>query len=563
MSGEMTKFTKRSFLKLFGILIIISGMALGCIMPVNAQEGKSQKAVNPYKVLCILSYNYAYNIVEDEINGIEDGLSDPQYEIDYEITYESMDAKNFYRADDVEEFEEYLTYKLSQRKDYDLIVATDDTALRFVINNRSKLFGEIPVVFMGVYNISDANTAVALENIAGVAEVPDFESNYELMKKFFPERTKITAIVDGTNTGQGQFVQFMEFIQKHPDQEYSILNTSRYSRKGIRDYLKALGDDDIILFLDFLEDGDGNIYALDTAGKFISQYAPNVPVFRVASADMENGVLGGVSYSYYEAAKLAGSMGARILSGESASDIGLMMDTVTNTYFEQSMMDQYGIRYGSVPVDAVILNERFTLHSWYRGNMIIANLVILVAILLVIIIILLAISNNRREKMVNKDNLTGIANRLYINKQIRNLSSNKERYGVVMVDLDYFKSINDNLGHLIGDQVLLGLAKRLESAAGQNDSVVARIGGDEFLILVKNGDTDRCKKLCEDVLNVMKEPIVTEKGEVTITLSMGGAIFPDDADSSTKLMSLADKALYKAKKDGRNGFRMYSEISIT
>ena len=84
-----------------------------------------------------------------------------------------------------------------------------------------------------------------------------------------------------------------------------------------------------------------------------------------------------------------------------------------------------------------------------------------------------------------------------------------------------------------------------------------------FLILVKNGDTDRCKKLCEDVLNVMKEPIVTEKGEVTITLSMGGAIFPDDADSSTKLMSLADKALYKAKKDGRNGFRMYSEISIT
>ncbi len=512
----------------------------------------------PYRVLCILSYNYSYNIVLDETQGIVAGLASEEYDVDFEITYESMDAKNFYTSDDIQEFTDYLSYKLSEtEKGYDLIIAADDTALRFVINNRDTLFLDTPVVFMGINSLSEALTANALDNVTGVAEVPNFEDNYALMKKMFPGRNRIVAIVDSTNTGQGEFIQFMQFISNHPDQKYAILNTSRYSREGVKKYLQELGEDDIILYLDFVEDGNDNIYTLSSATKFISTYAPNVPIFRTSSADIGNGVLGGISYSFYDAGKMAGEMGVRILCGEDPDSIPMVSDTVTTTYFEQEAMNKFGITQSSIPDDSIIINEEYTLVTWYMDNYLIANLVIVICILLIVIIILLALSNKKREKLINSDTLTQIPNRLYINKQIKTYASNKENYGLLMVDIDYFKNINDSKGHLAGDEVLCTIAGRLNIVSGNNDSIAARIGGDEFLILVKNASKEKCVKIFDQLMNMMRDPVQTSKGEVDVTLSMGGAVYPDNTDDPYKVMSLADKALYKVKEAGRNGYQMY------
>jgi diguanylate cyclase (GGDEF)-like protein len=529
---------------------------IGGFMPVSAKTNQ----VDPYRILCILSYNYSYEIVSDEMDGIEAGLSSDDYKLDYEITYESMDSKKFYTAEDIVNFEDYLTYKLSKQEPYDLIITADDSALRFAINHRDTIFKDIPIVFMGVNSIADAQTAAVLDGVTGVAEVPDYEANYELMKSLFPERTTIVAIVDGTNTGQGEFVQFREFIANHPEQDYRVLNTSRYSREGIEQYLSELGDTDIILYLDFLEDGEENIYALDTATKFIATYAEDIPIFRVSSADIGNGVLGGVSYSFYNAGKIAGHMGARILSETDTSEIELVTDTVTNTFFDQKMMDKFDIKILDIPEDAIILNERTTIISWYRENTVIANLSILVCVLLLIIITLLAIANGRREVLVNRDTLTGIPNRLNVNRQIKATTVQNESYGLIMVDLDYFKNINDNLGHLGGDEVLIELANRLEAVAKENNSIAARIGGDEFVVFKRNAKTEDCKHICEQLQIMMQTPISTSQGEVSITLSMGTAIYPEDTDNPSKVMSLADKALYSTKKNGRNGYTLYKDI---
>ena len=551
--------TKRIALTFVSIICILLGIVFTNLQYVMASDDTNE--LYTYRILCLLSYNYAYHTVGDEVAGITAGLSRGNNNIDYDITYESMDAKRFYTTEDISQFESYLEHKLSKGGSYDLIITADDTALRFATNHRDSLFKGIPIVFMGVNSVSDAQTAASIDNVTGVAEVPDFESNYKIMKSLFPGRTKITAIVDATTTGQGEFVQFMEFISKHPEQSYSVLNTSRYTQEGIKDYLSDLDEDDIILYLDFLEDGEKNIYTLQSASHFISEYAKNVPIFRVSSSNIENGVLGGVSYSFYDAGIIAADMATRILAGEDPDKIELVTTTVTNTYFEQSQLDKYGISVSILPEDAVILNRHDNIITWYKENTVIANLVILVLILLFVIIALLAMANRKNDKLINRDTLTQIPNRLYINKQIKLISSGKEQFGIIMVDLDYFKNINDTLGHVVGDEVLKELARRLHIVATTNDSIAARIGGDEFMLLVKMASHEKCSSICRQIRDKMESSIDTTKGEVSITVSMGAAVYPEDTKDATKVLTYADKALYKIKSDGRNGYCLYNEIN--
>lgn len=558
MGFSTIKTTKKMALTLMCIVSVLLGLIFNYTSIVRASN--NDKEAYTHRVLCLLSYNYAYPTVREEVDGIVAGFANNGNDIRYEITYESMDGKRFYTSDDIAQFEDYLEYKLSKGGKYDLIITADDTALGFATNHRDSIFKDVPIVFMGVNSLSDAKTAALIDNVTGVAEVPDMESNYELMKGLFPHRTKITAIVDATTTGQGEFVQFMEFIANHPEQDYQVLNTSRYSQDGIKNYLSELGENDIILYLDFLEDGEKNIYTLESASSFISEYASDVPIFRVSSANIQNGVLGGVSYSFFDAGKIAGEMGVDILSGKPVDKIDLVTDTVTNTYFEQSALDKFGIKESKLPEDAIILNRHENVITWYKENTLIANLVILIVILLIIIIVLLAAANRRNDKLINSDTLTQIPNRQFINKQIKQIASGKEPYGIIMVDLDLFKSINDTLGHIAGDEVLKELAIRLHVAAIENDSIAARIGGDEFMVLVKNASQEKCISICKQVQEIMRKPIETTKGDIPITVSMGGAVYPDDTDDSSKLFSRADKALYKTKREGRNGYCMYSEL---
>ena len=530
------------------------------ILSINAAEPATDDT--NYRVLCILSYNYAYNTVPAEINGIEAGLKSDEYNLNISLTYESMDTKNFYKTTDVQEFYEYLSYKLEKSDDYDLLIVADDSALRFALNNRDTLFKDIPIVFMGVNALSEAQSAAMLDNITGIVEVPDFESNYELMKELFPERDTIVAIVDGTTTGQGEYVQFMNFIENYPDQKYRILNTSRYSKKGIQDYLATMDDRTIILYLDFVEDGEGNIYTLESAAGMISENVENVPIFRTSSADVENGVLGGVSYSFYDAGKAAGDMAARILMGTPATEIDMLSDTVTITYFDQNMMDEYGISRKDIPEDSVVINEKDSFEKWYRDNRLIANLVFLVAILLVIIILILAISNRKQEKMINSDPLTGIANRVYLSKLVKPLISHKQSYGIIIVDVDYFKQINDTKGHHVGDEVLVYIAKMLDRVAKIYFATAARVGGDEFIILVEGDMISKCETICQKLKEMIKAPIRVRKDEVQTSLSMGCAIYPKDTDDPGRVMTLADEALYVVKKHGRNDYHMYDRTDF-
>ena len=167
----------------------------------------------------------------------------------------------------------------------------------------------------------------------------------------------------------------------------------------------------------------------------------------------------------------------------------------------------------------------------------------------------------RLARMAYFDPLTGLANRAWLSEEIeRKIVQSRRRhyrFAVVFLDLDHFKQINDSLGHEAGDELLQAVAGKLTGALRETD-VVARLGGDEFVMLlpeIRGAEdvlvvTDKVQQECD-------QPVRIAGHDISIGVSMGVSLFPDDARDARTLLRYADSALYNAKSDGRNTLKFY------
>ncbi|WP_423250486.1 sensor domain-containing protein [Acinetobacter haemolyticus] len=161
------------------------------------------------------------------------------------------------------------------------------------------------------------------------------------------------------------------------------------------------------------------------------------------------------------------------------------------------------------------------------------------------------------------DELTGLYNRRFFKLQLkRALQRHKksEKFlGLILLDLDYFKHVNDTLGHAAGDHLLRILSKRIENTLPEN-TFVARLGGDEFAILVNGIEHEQeLEKIAIDVSRQLDAPITYAGNLINGSMSIGCAIYPRDAKDSSNLMKCADTALNDLKATGRGGFRMFNQ----
>ena len=164
--------------------------------------------------------------------------------------------------------------------------------------------------------------------------------------------------------------------------------------------------------------------------------------------------------------------------------------------------------------------------------------------------------------MATHDSLTGLPNRtLFSDRLTMALTQgrrSKKNLAVMLLDLDYFKDVNDTLGHSMGDQLLRAVGNRLSGLLRKGDTI-ARIGGDEFLLLLPELlQIEYTTTLAQKILHAFREPFVFNDHQLHITTSIGIAIFPDDGDNSDTLMKNADIAMYRAKNKGRDGFQRYT-----
>ncbi len=160
------------------------------------------------------------------------------------------------------------------------------------------------------------------------------------------------------------------------------------------------------------------------------------------------------------------------------------------------------------------------------------------------------------EEMAITDELTGVYVRRYVLEKFYEslLRANKfnSELSFLMIDVDDFKKINDTYGHLIGDAVLREVALRIKSTAREID-LVGRYGGEEFCVILLDTDKEGAKKAGERICEVVSnEPIVAYNESLNVTVSVGVASFPQDGKDPYTIIEMADKALYKAKRSGKN-----------
>ncbi len=169
--------------------------------------------------------------------------------------------------------------------------------------------------------------------------------------------------------------------------------------------------------------------------------------------------------------------------------------------------------------------------------------------------------SREREQLATHDTLTGLPNRMMFMDRLEQALIRARRHqtlvGVMFIDLDRFKRVNDTLGHASGDQLIRAVAERLRGTVRADDTV-ARLGGDEFVVVIHDvGTLTPILQVVEKVLAAVSAPYQIEGRELFSSCSIGVSVFPNDGATSGDLLKNADTAMYHAKQSGRNRFQLY------
>ncbi|MCC5854204.1 MAG: diguanylate cyclase [Idiomarina sp.] len=166
--------------------------------------------------------------------------------------------------------------------------------------------------------------------------------------------------------------------------------------------------------------------------------------------------------------------------------------------------------------------------------------------------------NHELERKNSEDSLTGLFNRRHFDRQLtaefRRSWRNQEPLALIMLDIDHFKQVNDTHGHMIGDQILVEIAKRLKTAVRRSGDTVCRYGGEEFALILANTGEDDAKSVASKIASAVREqPFDTDAGPIQVTVSLGICVAHEGLfEVPEQLLQAADEALYGAKHRGRD-----------
>ncbi len=164
--------------------------------------------------------------------------------------------------------------------------------------------------------------------------------------------------------------------------------------------------------------------------------------------------------------------------------------------------------------------------------------------------------NQQLELQPNFDALTGLVNRQHMDTLLHKTLLNKKPFGLVFLDVDHFKRVNDAWGHQIGDELLINIAQRI-TARLSRDMTLARLGGDAFILLLPDTDGEKLNALLPSLLDDARRPLSLGGHALSCTLSAGVSLYPEHGETLHELKLKADVAMQNVKREGRNGWAVY------
>lgn len=539
-----------------GKKVILLSLVCWCLLGIRVQATEKAEA----RVLFISSYSYAWEPVQQQIGGIQDGLQG-RCTIDYEF----MDTKRVNDETSLQLFYEGLAYRISQVAAYDAVLLGDDAALVFALEYREKLFDGIPLVFLGVNDEELAQEAAQQELVAGVLEKLSVDKNVELGCRINPKAKKVIAVLDDTLTGEAERKRFYKCAESYPELDFSEINTSELTSSQLYMELSRVSSDSILIFVVMTEDASGRQYTNKQAIALITG-AADVPVIRMVEDGIGDGLLGGNVVSMYHSGEMAAQMALDFIDGNATGEVA---DSPDIFCVDALVMEQYDISTSVLPEGTTIINQSKNFLQRNREALI-PGAVLLSGVALVLLVV--TVDNVKRRKLLNElqeakkimenaaehDFLTGIPNRSRFMSDLNELFISKTPCTVIMIDIDDFKKINDSMGHTAGDDALQQIAARLRDMSSQILTPY-RFAGDEFILILKSNQERIVEKTAYQCRQIFSKPVMLCGTRTTICGSIGIASYPKDTEDMEQLVICADDAMYQVKKSGKNDFAFFDK----
>ncbi len=343
-------------------------------------------------VLVLHSYHHELKWVHN----IEDGLRNvfKELPVPTEMRSEFMDSKRVFNPEYLGQLEKIYLEKY-RNQHLDVIVATDNNALEFIVERGDKVFPGVPVVFLGV-NGFNADMLKGRKNITGVAEDVGIPGTIKAALALFPKTRRVVAYVSDFPTALKNKKTFLQARKNFPGHvKFEIVDSVNIDRAA--KHISTLGPDTVAVLISFLRDEHGQLQLMEDSASRLGK-AASCPVFGLWDFILGHGIVGGKLISGYSQGEVAAGLAVRIMNGESPDSIPIVLDSPNQYMFDWEALNRFDYDPTGLPADSVFINKTETLYEKTRKIVWTAIGIIVVMGLAIAFFILNLVGRRKAEK---------------------------------------------------------------------------------------------------------------------------------------------------------------------
>ncbi|WP_029321059.1 GGDEF domain-containing phosphodiesterase [Butyrivibrio sp. AE3004] len=537
----------------------------------TSMDEPAYKGEVQHRVLLLSSYNSQYYTFDPQIEGLRESF-DPNG-IEFDVMF--MDAKKHGSAKDTETFHDYFINRVDIKNDYDGVMLGDDEAVKFAMKYKEELFDDIPLVFFGVNNMTLAQMAVERYGMYGFFENDYLIDTIDLSIQLMPDRKKYYGIHDSSPAGLADMVLYNRMKKKYQGYEFNEINVATVPFEDLPEILQSIPKDSVLIYMTCFTDSSKIVHSTNEMTNIITNNT-KVPIMRNFSSGYSDGVLGSIGMDFVFQCKSAATVMTNILTDNPVSGERLVVETPHYAEFDYSEIKEFGIDETLLPEDVVVFNHPLTFFDMYGKIFPTMGLIFLSMVFLLMGVYVTVLIGNETNNELKKsrddlekskdrlkyqaehDEFLDILNRRSAVEYLRNNLTIKNIYSILMIDIDNFKDVNETYGHQLADEILKYLSGNLESIAKEREWMIARYGGDEFLLMVPKEQIDENSETIDEIMDIFRTPIPV--GDETIILSCSiGISVSDGVTLPDQHIMNAEIAMYEAKQRGRNKAFKYAD----
>lgn len=358
------------------LIVLLFFLVAFCIVP-----GPGYATQEPANILILNSYHQGLKWTHDQTNGILEKLQDPT---EQHVYLEYLDWKRYPTTAHLDNEFSYLKSKYDDHK-IDLIITTDDVALKFALEHRKEIFSDAPIVFSGILESSAETLLQGYDRVTGVYEIVDSEGTLKLALNINPHIKNIYVLHDQSESGYASGYDVFNAVEKMNSEEDTKLVVHSLAELGIDEILQkvvTLDKDSMVLIGSFNRDINGTIFSPDVIANEVS-ISSSVPVFSLYEFLLNSGVTGGSLLSGRIQGEHAAEQALKVLGGQDINTLPIIEDRTFVKGFNYNELVRFNISEQLIPKDSTIINKPFSFVETYRTLVVITSTVLIVLLFLV------------------------------------------------------------------------------------------------------------------------------------------------------------------------------------